>query len=84
LTQGWYGFRFINPKDTIPILENLWVLDGNSVMLKRWRVNFDPAREYFHLQHMWVLLHGLPLQLWNKRALEVIGNELGRFISVDD
>jgi hypothetical protein len=31
-----------------------------------------------------VLLPGLPLQLWNKRALEALGNDLGRFIAVDE
>jgi hypothetical protein len=31
-----------------------------------------------------VLLPGLPLQLWNKRALEALGNELGRFIVMDE
>jgi hypothetical protein len=31
-----------------------------------------------------VLFPGLPLQLWNDKALESIGNELGRFIKVDE
>jgi hypothetical protein len=53
-------------------------------MLKRWRVCFDPTTEYFCLCHLWVLLPGLPLQLWNAKALEAIGNELGRFIKVDE
>jgi len=30
------------------------------------------------------LLPGLPLQLWNTKSLEAIGNELGRFIKVDE
>jgi hypothetical protein len=30
------------------------------------------------------VLSGVPLQLWNSKALEAIGNELGRFIKVDD
>jgi hypothetical protein len=53
-------------------------------MLKRWRVSFDPATEYFRLRHLWVLLPGLPLQYWTEKALAAIGNELGRFISLDD
>jgi hypothetical protein len=53
-------------------------------MLKRWRVRFDPSTEYFSYRHLWVLLPGLPLQLWNVKALEAIGNELGRFIKVDE
>jgi hypothetical protein len=34
--------------------------------------------------HLWVLLPGLPLQLWNTKALEAIGNTLGHFIKVDE
>jgi hypothetical protein len=52
-------------------------------MLKRWRVSFDPSQDYFRLRHLWVLLPGLPLHLWNKKALMAIGNSLGCFISVD-
>jgi hypothetical protein len=35
------------------------------------------------LRHFWVLLPGLPLHLWNTKAIEAIGNALRRFISVD-
>lgn len=53
-------------------------------MLKRWRVGFDPGTEYFQFRHIWFLLPGLPLQLWNAGELTTIGNELGRFIAVDE
>jgi hypothetical protein len=52
-------------------------------MLKRWRVSFDPTQDYFFLQHLRVLLHGLPLHLQNDKALMAIRNSLGRFINVD-
>jgi hypothetical protein len=65
-------------EDTLMVLDKLWVLDGSSLMLKRWRVCFDPATDYFQFRHLWVLLPGFPLQLWNAKALEAIGNELGR------
>jgi hypothetical protein len=47
-------------------------------------VCFDPATKYFCFRHLWVLLPGLTLQLWNAKALEAIRNELGRFIKVDE
>jgi hypothetical protein len=53
-------------------------------MLKRWRVAFDPQTEYFQQRHMWVLLPGLPIHLWNKGALKAIGDALGRFITLDE
>jgi len=51
-------------------------------MLKCWRDNFDPTQDYFHFRHLWVLLPGLPMHLWNVKSLEAIGNVLGRFIKV--
>jgi hypothetical protein len=32
---------------------------------------------------LWVLLPGLPLHLWNEKALQAIGNSIGHFICVD-
>ena len=58
-------------------------MGGNSRMLKWWRVAFDPTTEYFQMHHLWVLLPGLPIHLWNEGALMAIENTLGTFISVD-
>jgi hypothetical protein len=52
-------------------------------MVKRWRVAIDPVTEYFQHSHLWVLLPALPLHFWNEGALMVVGNSLGRFISLD-
>jgi hypothetical protein len=53
-------------------------------MLKRWRTGFNPSSEYFSYRHVWVLLPGLPLNLWNLPVLKAIGNLLGRFLKVDE
>jgi hypothetical protein len=52
-------------------------------MLKRWRIGFNPAQDYFRLRHVWVLLPGLPLYLWNCKALEAIGTSLGTVLAID-
>jgi hypothetical protein len=57
---------------------------GGNLMLKRWRTGFDPATEYFSFRHVWVLLPGLPLNLWNTSALTAIGNLLGHFLKIDE
>jgi hypothetical protein len=50
LTKGWFGFRFRKAEDSTLILEKLWVYGGGSLMLKHWRVSFDPALDYFRHQ----------------------------------
>jgi hypothetical protein len=52
-------------------------------MLKRWRPSFNLATDYFSYRHIWVLLPGFPLNLWNIKALTAIGNILGCFLKVD-
>jgi hypothetical protein len=52
LTQGWLCFKFKTPEDSTSILERLWTLDGGSLMLKRWRIIFDPKQDYFRLRHL--------------------------------
>jgi hypothetical protein len=78
LTCGWLCFHFKSPEDSSYILEHLWTLDGGSLLLKLWWINFDPSLDYFIHRHLWVLLPGLPLHLWNQKSLESIGNALGR------
>jgi hypothetical protein len=64
-------------------LDKFWAVGGGSLMLKRWRLDFNPSTNHFTYRHLWVLLPGLPLQLWNQQALELIGTSLGRFLKVD-
>jgi len=52
-------------------------------MLKQWRVMFDPLTNDFQYRHLWLLLLGLPIHLWNEGDLKAIGEALGNFISLD-
>jgi hypothetical protein len=47
LPRGWMGFVFKCPEDSEMILQRFWGYDGGSMMLKRWRLSFNPVTEYF-------------------------------------
>jgi len=83
LTKGWIGFICRTPEDATLLLDRFWSLWGSTLMLKRWRVAFDPTTEYFQRRHLWVLPPALPLHLWNEGAMKAIGNALGRCITLD-
>jgi hypothetical protein len=83
LKRGWFGFHCRTPEDATLLLSSYWVIDGSSLMLKRWRLAFSPEKDYFLLRHLWVLLPGLPLHFWNEEALRAIGDSLGKFITLD-
>jgi hypothetical protein len=69
LLRGWFGFSFHSSEDVEKILGRLWPFDTGSLMLKIWRISFDPVQDYFQFRHFWILLPGLPLNLWNKKVL---------------
>jgi hypothetical protein len=83
LTKGWLGVISFSPEDVETLLKGRWMNGGSSIMLKKWRVAFNPETEYFSFRHFWILLPGLPLYLWNEGALKAIGEALGSFIVVD-
>jgi hypothetical protein len=45
---------------------------------------FDPHHEPMNIQHIWVLLPGIPLELWNEVVLRLIGGNIGHFIAVEE
>jgi hypothetical protein len=83
LTKGWIGIICETPEDAELLLSRKWVNGNSSLMLKKWRLAFNPETKYFSLRHIWVMLPGLPLYLWNEGALTAIRNNLGSFIMVD-
>jgi hypothetical protein len=83
LKKGWLCFICKSPDDASQLLSTFWTYGGSSIMLKRWRLAFNPETEYFQHRHLWVLLPGLPLHLWNEDSLREIGNSIGQFISLD-
>jgi hypothetical protein len=62
LTKGWVGIICNKPEDTNLLLAHKWTLGGSNLMLKWWRLEFNPDTEYFQFYHIWVFLPGLPLQ----------------------
>jgi hypothetical protein len=70
LPFGWFGLNFKSPEDADLILSSFWAIEGGSITLKRWCTGFNPTTDYFSHRHIWVLLPGLPLNLWNKTSAE--------------
>jgi len=84
LSKQWIGFLCRIPKDATLLLNSYWVDGTSSLMLKRWRLAFNPNTDFFPYRHIWVLLPGLPWFLWNVGALKAIDNYLGKFIMIDE
>ena len=51
--------------------------------LKCWTFFFDARHEKLYTRTIWVLLRGLPLEIWNEQIFSLIGKDLGPFIRAD-
>ena len=55
-----------------------------GLYLNKWSLEFDPNQDVPSAVPVWVRLPHLPLHCWNPRALEAIGNTLGKYIDRAD
>lgn len=52
--------------------------------MKHWHPVLDPSIGPLIVQHLWALLLGWPMELWNVRLPEAFGNQLGKLVLVDE
>lgn len=83
LSRGWVAFIFPNEELIQLILEQTWLIKEDSLVLKRWHINFNPLTEQMRIRHLWVLLSEFPFELWMPNVFEGLGNLLGRFIRLE-
>ena len=60
LANRWLVFVFLEDIDASRILNSLWTIGNDSLVLSRWHTNFDPIKERVIKRHLWVLLSALP------------------------
>jgi hypothetical protein len=56
----------------------------SSLVLGKRKPDVDPIHEPMHIQHLWVLLPGLPLEFYNDKALVYIENQIGNLIVLEE
>jgi hypothetical protein len=82
LTKGWLGFICKSPEDLSTLLESRWVMGGNNLMLKRWRVAFDPTTSISDAPSVGAFT-GLTHPPLERGSTHGDRESLGSFISVD-
>lgn len=83
LMNNWYSFHFLKEQDLEIIFSLPWVHDKSFLALHKWYIGFNPLRSTPQNNYIWVKLLSLPIELWSKETLAVIGNAIGKFIYVD-
>lgn len=85
MSNGFYLIRCEKQEMVEAVMwERLWTISGMVLQLTPWKGHFQPAFEKLHLAAVWVQLHHLPIEYWNGEVLELVGEQFGRFLKVDD
>ena len=63
LISGWIYFIFMDEYKIENLLNNVCLYNEGYLLLKRWHLSFNFAREKQTRRHLWMLLPGFPLEL---------------------
>lgn len=61
-----------------------WTIDGRIIQLSDWRESFQPAFENLSTVAVWIQLHHVPMELWNRDLLKLIASQFGRVLKIDE
>ncbi|PRQ45579.1 putative transcription factor interactor and regulator CCHC(Zn) family [Rosa chinensis] len=60
-----------------------WILAGQTLVVQKWRPDFDPMNEHIGKMALWVRILGLPVKYFKDYAVAKIGKVLGDVVKVD-
>lgn len=80
---GCVIFRFDNEADRQHILQGPYMIFGRPLVLKNMPPLFEFGACKRTIMPIWVTLPGLPMDLWNEKALAKICSKIGKTLSTD-
>jgi hypothetical protein len=84
LLNSFYAVKFQLAEDMEYALCNgPWIIAGQTLVVQKWRPEFDPAEEKISRMVVWVRINGLPLKYFKQSAMEIIGGMIGRVVKID-
>lgn len=84
LRENFYMVKLIHEESHKKILlEGSWFVAGSYVSIRVWEPNFVPAKSKIAFTAIWVRLHSLPIEFYDKTILEKIGRRIGCLLKID-
>lgn len=84
LGKEFFLVRFVVKEDCEAVLRNgPWFIGGNFLSIRPWEPNFKPSKANISSVAVWVRLNELPIKYHNVKALQTIGNAVGRVLRID-
>jgi hypothetical protein len=84
LSNDYYLVAFTHEEDQYAaLMDGPWFIYDHYLTVKEWSPNFHPASDTIKEVAVWLRISGLPIEYYDRRALEFIGNRIGKTVKVD-
>ncbi|XP_062007348.1 uncharacterized protein LOC133724601 [Rosa rugosa] len=60
-----------------------WIISGQTLVVQKWRPDFNPMVEKINRMAIWVRILGLPLKYFKDFTMRKIGNLIGPVLKID-
>lgn len=84
IENNYFAIKFRTVDDVIFALTGgPWRVLGHYLHVQSWHPSFHPLKNKISTMVVWVRFSNLPLHLYNRLVLRVLGGILGKVISID-
>lgn len=84
LPNDYYIVKFNLEEDMNSVLcGGPWILPGQTLLVQKWRPDFDPLEEKICRMALWVRICGLPVKYYKHFTIAKIGKIIGDVVKVD-
>lgn len=84
LPNGFFVVKFQLFEDRDFVLCNgPWIITGQTLVVQKWRANFDPLVDKISRMAVWLRILDLPVKYYKEFALQGIGGLIGPVVKID-
>jgi hypothetical protein len=84
LSNHWILFHSLSKGDILKISASPWIICRGVLMLKIWKLGFNPYMESFSKHFVWMFLPEFPVELWVTQMFVDLENIVGSFMYFDE
>lgn len=82
--NGYFLVRFQSPADlNFGLTAGHWFIFDHYLTVRQWEPDFDPYENPISKLAVWARLLGLPMDYYDRKYIQTIGNCMGRTLQVD-
>jgi hypothetical protein len=84
LSNDYYLVAFTHEDDQYAaLMDGPWFIYDHYLTVKEWSPNFHPETDTIEKVAVWMRITGLPIEYYDARILNFIGNRVGKTVKVD-